>query len=170
MTKCHKCYGTIADGSPIGCNGEVLAVRMVDSTDHSIINLVISVRLYDEALTGEKIASHILTELSRWGLLEEDWKVSMMDRAKTNVKSFTILSTLTDVADPTFQPCCAHSFALPGREFECPILDEFRKAYNTGIMFRGVLFQYVKGLWKVTPKVAGGVRWYLTWEQVCSSD
>ena len=166
MTGCYSHYGTKTDGSPLGCNAEVLSVRMVDTRDHSIVNLLISVRLFDNALTGEMIANHILKELARWDLAEEDWKVAMMDRAKTNVKSFTVLSTLTRDANPSFEPCLSHTFALPGREFDAPILHEFRKSYNKSIMFRGALFQFIKKVWQVTPKVAGGVRWYLTWEQV----
>ena len=49
-------------------------------------------------------------------------------------------------------------------------LHEFRKAFNKSIMFRGKLFELLKELWKVTPKVAGGVRWYLEWEQIAQMD
>ena len=59
MTQCYPQYGTKTDGSPLGCNAEVLSVRMVDTKDHSIVNLLISVRLFENALTGEMIANHI---------------------------------------------------------------------------------------------------------------
>jgi hypothetical protein len=171
MADCHPLFCTISDGSPLGCNAEALMVRMVRASNHEIIDLLISLSMFESSLSGENIASHILSALAGNDLDPEHWRGGMADRASSNKKAHSEISRLT-MYNPMEFPCMAHTFCLPGKEFSkaCSLLNNFRKAYNSSIKFRGKLYQYMKKLFMVTPKVAGGVRWYLEWEQIAQMD
>ena len=64
-------------------------------------------------------------------------------------------------------PCHAYTLYKPSDEFtkETPNANAFRKYFNKEIMFRGKMFALVKFFFGVSPLVAGGVRWYIIWEQ-----
>jgi len=122
-------------------------------------------------MNGDGIAMLILSELENYGLDRSQWRASMMDRASSNGKALKRVYAVSSYRPQSF-PCLAHTFNLPGKEFKdrCKILHKFRKAYNTGIMFRGKMFHMVKDIYKVSPKICGGVRWYLEWEQIAQMD
>ena len=64
-------------------------------------------------------------------------------------------------------PCHAHTLCKPDDELTkaTPNANAFRKYFNKGIMFRGKMFGLVKKVFGVSPLVAGGVRWYIVYEQ-----
>ena len=140
MTQCYEVYGTISDGSPLGGNVQVIMVRMVRTSDHKIVDLLLLVRIYKASLSGVNIASNILSELGRYKLEQENWRPAMQDRASSNSKALREIKRLTAYS-PSEAPCLAHTFCLPGKEYKdgCPILHNFRKAFNKSIMFRGKL-------------------------------
>ena len=171
MTQCYKEFGTIADGSPLGANAEALMVRMVRRSDHQVVEMLISLTLFKNSLNGDAIAHHILQSLRSFELNPEDWRPSILDRAATNQKAMTSIRRTTHYK-PTNSPCISHTTSLPGKEFKekCRILHNFRKGYNSAIMFRGKLYNLAKEQWDVTLVIAGGVRWYLEWEQIAQMD
>lgn len=171
MSDCYRHFGTISDGSPLGANAEVIIVRMVRCSDLEIVDVVISVKLFESSMSGEGIAMLLLSELQNYGLDLNYWRASMMDRASNNGKALRTVHQVSCYRPMSF-PCFSHTFNLPGKEFkeECKILHKFRKAFNTGIMFRGKMFHIVKDIYKVSPIVCGGVRWYLEWEQIAQMD
>jgi len=152
---CYDFFGTTTDGSPLGCNAEVISSRHVRKSDHQIITVVLSVRLYEASLTGENIGSNLVSELRRWSLDLKKWRPCMMDRAENNRKGLKDIKKKT-IYDPSLFPCLAHTFVLPGKEFKklCNILHSFRKAFNTSIMFRGKLFNHIKLLVGFPPFIA----------------
>jgi len=171
MENCYATYSTTSDGSPLGANAEAIIVRMIRTSDHKVVELLLSLKLFKSSLTGENIASNLLAELRRFELDPDNWRASMMDRAAANQKGMREIQRVS-FYDPKFFPCLSHTFSAPGKEFKesCKELHVFRKAYNTSIMFRGKLYIEVKRLFGVTPIVAGGVRWYLEWEQIDQMD
>ena len=86
---------------------------MIRTSDCEIIDVLISVRMYESSLTGENIASHILSELDRFDLDRKKWRPAMMDRASTNGKALEDVMRLTSY-DPSKNSCLAHTSSLPG--------------------------------------------------------
>ena len=58
ISKCHKHFDVIFDGSPLGENAEAVMIRLARRSDGQILDLLVSVRLFKCSLTGENIASH----------------------------------------------------------------------------------------------------------------
>eukprot|EP00956_Cyclotella_meneghiniana_P038233 scaffold150619_cov36-Cyclotella_meneghiniana.AAC.2 len=172
IEECYPFFGTVTDGSPLGFNAEALMLRMVRKSTHQIIDVLISLTMYESSLTGEHLAANVINELRSYDMSLENWRPSMMDRCATNGKSHSEILRITTYKPVVF-PCMSHTFCLPGKEFSksCSIMDNFRKAYNSSIKFRGKLFQWIKKLYGgMAIKVAGGVRWYLEWEQIAQMD
>ena len=171
LDECYPFFSTVSDGSPVGADAECLIVRAVDRKTHCIRQVLISVRLYDKKLSGEQIASNILLQLGRFNLEPNYWRGSMMDRASTNIKAIKMVKEVTQYS-PTLVPCLSHTTSLPGKEFKntCKLMHNFRKAFNASIMFRGKMSSLFKEHFGFAPKVAGGVRWYLEWEQINEID
>ena len=170
VSQCFREYGILFDGSPLGANAEAIMGRFINRSNYRVVNVLLSVRLFSASLTGENVASHLISELRSYGLAPEDWRTCMMDRAATNGAALNRVRELDDYSPSNF-PCLSHTFNLPGKEFNCPILDKYRKYYNKGIMFRGKMFVMVKAEFGgVTPLISGGVRWYLIWEQIAQMD
>ena len=94
-----------------------------------------------------------------------------MDRAATHIRALKLVKEVTKYS-PTLVPCISHTISLPGKEFkkENKLMHKFRKAYNSSIMFRGKMSDLFKKKFGVLPKIAGGVRWYLEWEQINEID
>ena len=164
-------FVTIADGSPAGANAEAIIVRFVRKSDHKIMQLLISLRLFEGSLTGEAIAHNLVTELRALRFELGDWIACILDRASSNQKAINVIRSngLSWVAN---EPCHSHTIVLPGKELtaSCELLRSFRKAYNTGIMFRGKMSDKIKVMFGKKPIISGGVRWYIEWEQVVELD
>ena len=171
MTRCYPAFATCSDGSPLGANAEVLIVRMVRSSDNKIVELLISLRLFEGSLTGEAIAADLLTELRKFDMDLDEWKAAMMDRAANNVLAMKEVKRLTSYR-PTFVPCFSHVLSGPGKVFKdkCKELYSFKKALTTAIMFRGKLYLHLKELMNECPVIGSGVRWYIEWEQISQCD
>ena len=172
IEECYPFFGTITDGSPLGFNAEALMLCMVRKNNHQVIDVLISLAMYESSLKGEHLAAKVMSELKAYDMSLEHWRPSMMDRCATNGKSHSEILRITTYKPVVF-PCMSHTFCLPGKEFSksCSIMDNFRKAYNSSIKFRGKLFQWIKNLYGgIAIKVAGGVRWYLEWEQIAQMD
>lgn len=173
IDQCYPHFGVIADGSPLGVNAEAIIIRLLRMKDHQILDLLVSVRLFEGSLTGANIASNVLSVLRSFDLDPIHWRSVMMDRASPNMKAISEILRLCPQYKPSLFPCLSHTFSLPGKEFTktCSILHQFRKGYNGSIMFRGKLYALLKTCWKgVTIVVAGGVRWYVEWEQIAQMD
>ena len=163
---CYSAFVSISDGSPLGANAEAIILRLVRISDNKIVEILISLQLFQATLKGEGIAVHLINELKRFGLDLEEWRASIMDRAKNNQKAIAEIREKSFYA-PSFFPCFPHIFCGPGKEFKkiCKEYYEFQKHLNTAIMFRGKLYIFAKESMNESPVIAGGVRWYLDWEQ-----
>ena len=53
MDCCHDNFSCTIDGSPIGVNAECVIIWMVCKDDHKIIELLLSLRMYKNSLTGK---------------------------------------------------------------------------------------------------------------------
>ena len=160
-------FVSVVDGSPAGANAEAIVIRFLRKSDLNIKQLLISLRLFKGSLTGEAIAHNVMTELRAYGLDLTDWMSCIMDRAASNQKALRVIKE-SRVSDVTNEPCHSHTVNLLGKELtkSCDLLREFRKAYNTGIMFRGKMSDEIHAMFDKKPVVSGGVRWYVEWEQV----
>ncbi|GFH49215.1 hypothetical protein CTEN210_05691 [Chaetoceros tenuissimus] len=114
---CYPAFVSISDGSPLGANAEAIILRLVRIHDHKIVEILISLQLYQTSLSGEGIAVHLINELKRFGLDLENWKASIMDRAKNNQKAISEINTKS-FYKPSFFPCFPHVFSGPGKEFK----------------------------------------------------
>ena len=53
MDCCHDNFSCTIDGSPIGVNAECVIIWIVRKDDHKIIELLLSLRMYKNSLTGK---------------------------------------------------------------------------------------------------------------------
>jgi hypothetical protein len=121
-------------------------------------------------LTGVNIANNLLDVLIKdCDLDPADWRASMLDRAATNGKALNEIRTVTKYR-PVNVPCFSHTLCKPGEAFKAPEAEAVRKAYNKAVLFRGKAADLMKEAFHETAKIAGGVRWWIQYEQVEQMD
>ena len=126
---------------------------------------MILVRVFELLLTDKKIVSHIISKLDHFDLNHSNRPPTMLDITAVNTPILKELRRLADYKRSD-QPCLYHIFSLPGKVFNLPNLKQFQKTFNKSIQFQGKSFEFLKQLWKVTPKVTDGICWYLKWEHI----
>ena len=87
IEKYYPHFGVITDGSQLGANAAAIIIQLLRQKDHQIINLLVSVRLFDESLSGENIASNILSILTKFDLEPSYRRDTMLDRASVDIKA-----------------------------------------------------------------------------------
>ena len=109
--------------------------------------------------------------MGRYHLDTVYWQGIMMDRAGNNGAAMKEIRDMNMHCPATF-PCLSHTFTAPGKRFKDTFieLNDYRVAYNTSIMFRGAMNHLFKSIFGVRPKVSGGVRWYIEYEQIAEMD
>ena len=92
-----------------------MSLRLVHKETWRIIELVIHLKLYDEALNGEAIAKHILDAMAEYNLDVTKWRVTMLDRASTNKGALSIITAKKKVS-PFRSYCISHGYAGCGKK------------------------------------------------------
>jgi hypothetical protein len=110
LAQCFPDFGTISDGTPTFCKAEAVMLRLVNKTTWEIIEILVSVNLFDTSLTGEYQAGNLFKVLvEQCKLLMKHWRVSTIDRAATNKKCIDVVKRQTDATTTgkyCFSPPC----------------------------------------------------------------
>ncbi|EJK54790.1 hypothetical protein THAOC_25553, partial [Thalassiosira oceanica] len=162
-------HRTISDGTPSFANVENLRVVKVTKAG-KIISVMVSFELYDESMTGEKHASHLIKGLCRkWHsplANLENWKVATQDGCKVNGAAVRHIQECDDLVCKPHGNCCApHTLGLSGKAFVTPNLKALRGRFNVVIRYRGKVVEYYKELFGQSPIKSGGIRWWIEFEQ-----
>jgi hypothetical protein len=76
INECFKDYGIITDGTPSFCKAEAVMLRLVNKRTLEIVQLLVSVRLFDAGLNGLHLASNLNDVLiNQCKLTSEGWRV-----------------------------------------------------------------------------------------------
>ena len=168
INESYKEFTLTIDGSPVGDDAEAICIRLIRKKNLKVIDLLLSLKLYNQKPSGEQIAKNVIIALREHGYADlSGWRVVIMDRAGNNGVALKDLQANT-LANPVYSPCHSHTVNLPGKEFSksCELMEKFRKHWNKAMLNRGQLFKHVKALIGRSPIISGGVRWYIQWEQV----
>ena len=167
LSTCYPEFGTISDATPVGAEAEACKIRQVTRSTFVIIEPLVTLKLFNQKLSGTNIANHLIkTIVDRCALDPTMWQVAIMDRASTNTKALKDIHRNT-VYRPTDSPCHSHTLNKPGESFNAPEAESIRKAFNGAIMYRGKAYQVAYELLGCAPLISGGVRWWIKWEQEC---
>jgi hypothetical protein len=165
LKKCYPQFATISDGTPTFAKAEAMMIRLV-THDLQIVQILVNLKLFKHGLTGENIANSMLHTIRKvLQLPPHDWRFAMMDRAASNIKAIKDIKRTTEYT-PAFVPCCSHTLCKPGESFASRRIDAIRKTWNTAIMFKGRASDTFKKVFNVSVRRAGGVRWWVQYEQM----
>jgi len=121
-------------------------------------------------LSGLNLARHIFdTVTTRLGLDMKDARVAMCDRASTNKKALNDLRTIHAVTIADFF-CFSHTFSNAGKQMtdskNSSFISAFRKQWQSVVQYNGEARSLSKREFKTAVLVAGGVRFYVHYEQI----
>ena len=141
---------------------------MIRNSEFKVIDLLLSLKLHNQKLSGNQIAKNVVLPLRENGYADlSGWRVCIMCRAGNNgvaLKQFYE----TNIDNPVYSPCHSHTVNLTGKEFSksCTLMEKFRKHWSKAIQNRGKLFKHVKSLIERSPVTSGSVRCHIQWEQI----
>ena len=105
----------------------------------------------------------------RLGLDMKDARVAMCDRASTNKKALDDLRSIHAVTIADFF-CFSHTFSNVGKKMtdskDSSFFSSFRKQWQAVIQYNGEARSLAKREFKTAVLVAGGVRFYVHYEQI----
>ena len=116
ISQYYQVFSIFSDGSLLGTNTEALMVQTVRKDNNNIINLLISVCLFESSLTGQNMASRVLSKLDRFDIDTSNWRPEMIDRYDTNILSLIEVRHHTKY-NPSDQPCIYQTFPFHGKLF-----------------------------------------------------
>ena len=121
------------------------------------------------------LANHIIdTIVNRVGLQPKNWLSTQQDRAQTNKSCLRIISEICPDAQPTKNYCCTQGLSncgkqILGKDGSAKFAEKFRKQWQKVIQHPGKARDRAKLIFKETPLTAGGVRFFVKFEQVHQS-
>ena len=116
ITDCYPEFAVVMDGTPIFAEAECVVLRFIHKRTYRILEFVVHLGLYTEALDGNTIAQHVAGILtgSRLYLDLSHWKATSIDRAATNKRAMTILGETQGIS-PFRAYCISHGTAGCGK-------------------------------------------------------
>ena len=159
IKKCYGEFGLIMDGTPLFAEAECVVVRLVHQESFEIVELVIHLGLYSEALNGEAIAAHIMEALKRYSLDMKKWRTAMMDRASTNKRAMTVIGEEKGIK-PLSVYCISHGYSGCGKKHGMTVGRRVNKSLTKMVMHSMCKARtFFTDKFKEAPKKNGGVRW-----------
>ena len=142
-----KDFSLTIDGYPIGDDAEAVCIRLIRNSDFKVIDLLLSLKLHNQKLSGDQIAKNVVLPLRENGYADlSGWRVCIMYRAGNNgvaLKQFYE----TNIDNPVYSPCHSHTVNLTGKEFSksSTLMEKLRKHWENQFKIEG----NYSSMWKV---------------------
>ena len=119
------------------------------------------------------LGNHIIdTIVNRLGLQLKNWLSVQQDRAQTNKEYLRLIAEDYPDAQPSKNYCCTHELSNSGKQImgkggSAKYAEQFRKQWQKVIQYPGKARDIAKLIFNQTPLTAGGIRFFVKFEQVC---
>lgn len=131
--------------------------------------MLVNVKLLIKSPDRHVLAATLETVYTGRGSREslDDMRTAMIDCCAVNNAALTEAEKLHPGMKTLRAYCCSHTLSNSGCAFVGPELKEFTKYFRQMVMHQGSQARLVfKDAFEERPLHAGGVRWFVGWEQI----
>lgn len=158
-------FSITVDGSPFFASAEVTALTMI-TKEFKRVTILIRACLLKKTPDAETLLLTTEEAISKVGLPSSNLRAIMADRAATNNAMMNLLIDKRPKNNSVFKAKCnSHTIVKVGEKFEGDALKHVMHNWATAIMHEGHCRELFKNVFDQTPKLGGGVRWYVEYEQ-----